>query len=80
MKSLIDKLNETISKNDYFLDENGEILQEKLKTSAMNLDDRLIDILLSDNEYRIWGLPLYNEIATKSDFMTYFKDLINTIN
>lgn len=35
--------------------------------------------LKDDNEYRIWGTPLYNESATKSDFITYFTNLINSI-
>lgn len=52
MKTIIDKLNECVGKNPYFLDENGEVIKEKVKTSAINMDEVLIDILLNDDELK----------------------------
>jgi len=52
MITLIDKLNSRIKNDDYFLDENKEIIKEKLKTSSLNLDEHLISILLSDEELK----------------------------
>lgn len=51
MITLIDKLNNRIMHDGYFLDENKEILIEKIKTSALNMDDHLMTILLSDEEF-----------------------------
>lgn len=34
---------------------------------------------VDDNEYRIWGSPLYNENVTKHDFVSYFKKLLETL-
>ena len=36
MKTLIDTLNALFMKDNYFLDENGSLLKEKIKTSAVN--------------------------------------------
>ena len=52
MKTLINRLNEIIKKDPYFLDENGDIIIDKVKTSAINLDDHLLDILVKDKELK----------------------------
>lgn len=52
MNTIIDKLNECISKNPFFLDENGEVIKEKVKTSAINMDEELMEILLSNEELK----------------------------
>lgn len=52
MITLIDKLNNKIKEDDYFLDENKEIIKEKVKTAALNLDDHLMSILLTDEEFK----------------------------
>lgn len=52
MVTLIDKLNDKIKEDPYFLDENGEILKDKLKTSALNMDQHLLDILLLEKDFK----------------------------
>ena len=52
MITLIDKLNKKIMEDDYFLDENKEIIKEKIKTSALNMDEHLMSILLTDDEFK----------------------------
>lgn len=52
MITLIDKLNSRIKNDDYFLDENKEIIKEKVKTASLNLDEHLMSILLSDEEFK----------------------------
>ncbi|MDY0140090.1 MAG: site-specific DNA-methyltransferase [Candidatus Izemoplasmatales bacterium] len=52
MITLIDKLNNKIKEDDFFLDENSNILKEKVKTSVINLDDHLMSILLNDEEFK----------------------------
>ena len=39
MKTLINKLSETLKKDTYFLDENEDIIIDKVKTAAINMDD-----------------------------------------
>lgn len=34
---------------------------------------------VDDNEYLIWGSPLYNESETKSEFKSYFEELLENI-
>lgn len=52
MKTLLNKLNTALLNDPYFLDETGEIIKEKVKTSALNLDDHLIKILIDDKELK----------------------------
>ena len=52
MNTLMDKLNSIIKEDSYFLDENGEVIIEKVKTSAINLDSHLINKLLKDDELK----------------------------
>lgn len=52
MITLIDKLNNKIKEDDYFLDENREIIKEKVKTASLNLDDHLMSILLGDEDFK----------------------------
>lgn len=52
MITLIDKLNAKIREDSYFLDENNEVMREKVKTSALNFDEHLINILLSEAEFK----------------------------
>ncbi len=52
MVTLIDKLNDKIKADIYFLDEQGEIIKEKLKTSALNMDEHLLNVLLSDPDLK----------------------------
>lgn len=52
MVTLIDKLNSRIKNDEYFLDENKEIIKEKIKTASLNLDEHLMSILLSDEEFK----------------------------
>ena len=52
MKTLINKLSETLKKDTYFLDENEDIIIDKVKTAAINMDDHLLDILVSDDEFK----------------------------
>ncbi len=52
MITLIDKLNNKIKTDSYFLDESGEVIKDKLKTSALNMDKHLLDLLLSDEDLK----------------------------
>lgn len=52
MNELINKLNSLIREDNYFLDENEEVIMEKVKTSAINLDDHLLNILINDEELK----------------------------
>ena len=52
MKTLLDKLNEILSKDAYFLDDAGEIMREKVKTAALNMDDHLLNVLISDDDLK----------------------------
>ena len=52
MKTLIDKLNELFMKDAYFLDENGNLLKEKIKTSVISMDDHILSILMSDENVK----------------------------
>ncbi len=52
MRSIINKLNELFKGDSYFLDEKGEVIKEKIKTSAINMDDHLLSIITSDEELK----------------------------
>lgn len=52
MNTIIDKLNSMIMNDEYFLDDNGSIIREKIKTSALNMDNHLLDILVNDPELK----------------------------
>ena len=67
-----------------FIEPKGEHLLKKdawKNTLLLDLKDKGIPIVkfVDDNKYRIWGSPLYNESITKTDFITYFTDLIESI-
>lgn len=40
MKTLLNKLNTALLNDPYFLDETGEIIKEKVKTSALNRTEK----------------------------------------
>ena len=52
MLTLIDKLNNLLKSDPFFLDENGDIIKEKIKSSAISLDKHLLNILVSDKELK----------------------------
>ncbi len=67
-----------------FIEPKGEHLLEKDKwknTLLLDLVNKGIPVVkfMDDNEYRIWGSPLYNENLTKGDFITYFTDILKTV-
>jgi len=67
-----------------FIEPKGEHLLDKDKwknTLLLDLVNKGIPVLkfVDDNEYRIWGSPLYNENLTKGEFITYFTDLLKTL-
>ena len=67
-----------------FIEPKGEHLLEKDKwknTLLLDLVNKGIPVVkfVDDNEYRIWGSPLYNENLTKGDFITYFTDILKTV-
>lgn len=74
-------------KNTYicmFVEPKGEHLLEKdswKNTLMLQLKDRSIPIVkfIDDNKYYIWGSPLYNESKTKSEFISYFDEIFNSI-
>lgn len=68
-----------------FIEPKGEHLLEKdswKNTLLLNLKEKGIPIVkfVDDNEYRIWGSPLYNEANTKEDFNNYLEELLNTVD
>ena len=50
MKTLIDTLNDLFKSDSYFLDEEGNVLREKVKTSALKLDERLLKLLITNEQ------------------------------
>lgn len=67
-----------------FIEPKGEHLLEKdswKNSFLLELKDNGIPIVkfVDDNEYMIWGAPLYNENITKEEFNNYFLDLIKAI-
>lgn len=52
MNNLINELNNLIKEDPYFLDENGQIIIEKVKTSAINLDEHLLEILINNDKLK----------------------------
>lgn len=95
MKTLINKLSETLKKDTYFLDENEDIIIDKVKTAAINMDDHLLDILVSDDEFKkaffikkdkvlIFDKVKFSWIISSSDFLpdsyTSYKNKIGLID
>ena len=68
-----------------FIVPKGEHLLEKdswKNTLLLDLKEKGIPIVkfVDDNDYRIWGSPLYNEANTKEDFNNYLEELLNTVD
>lgn len=68
-----------------FIEPKGEHLLEKdswKNTLLLDLKEKGIPIVkfVDDNEYRIWGSPLYNEANTKENFNNYLEELLNTVD
>ena len=68
-----------------FIEPKGEHLLQKdtwKNTLLLDLATKGVPIVkfVDDNEYRIWGSPLYNEKNTKGEFISYFKDLIKSLD
>lgn len=95
MKNILDKLSAIISSDNYFLDENGEIIKEKIKTCAVNLDPHLLNVLVSDNDLKnaffkeINGVLVFDKVKfswliSNSDFLpdsfTSYKNKIGLID
>lgn len=95
MNNLIKKLNVLLKKDPFFLDENGKIIKEKVKTSALNLDEHLMNILIENEEFRKTFFTEYNKIlifdkvkfswlVSSSEFLpdsyTSYKNKIGLIN
>lgn len=67
-----------------FVEPKGEHLLQKdawKNTLLLQLKEKSIPVIkfADDNEYRIWGSPLYNESSTKADFIEYFNSLLSTV-
>ncbi len=95
MKTLINKLNELFMNDTYFLDENGILLKEKIKTSAINMDEHLLSVLISDesvknaffvkkNDILIFDKVKFSWILSNNDFLpnsyTSYKNKIGLID
>lgn len=95
MNELINKLNTLIKEDNYFLDENSEIIREKVKTAALNLDSALMKILLDDAELKkaffvekdgvlIFDKVKFSWLISSSEFLpdsyTSFKNKIGLID
>ena len=62
-----------------FIEPKGEhlLLNDKWKNDfLLELENNAIPVKVyaDDNDYRIWGMPFYNESATKTEFDKYLKD------
>lgn len=86
---IMNKSNRNREKNNLyicmFIEPKGEHLLQKdswKNTLLLDLKEKGVPIVkfVDDNEYRIWGSPLYNESNTKTDFNNYLKELLNTID
>lgn len=84
---ILTKNNEESKKNNLyicmFIEPKGEHLLQKdewKNNLLLDLSIKGIPIVkfVDDNEYKIWGTPLYNESITKSEFNTYFDKFINS--
>ncbi|MXR07579.1 site-specific DNA-methyltransferase [Mycoplasma hyorhinis] len=71
MNNLLNKLNNLLKQDDFFLDSNQEIAKDKIKTSALNLNDNLLNILLKDQELKDTFFTLKNNflIFDKAKFL-----------
>ena len=71
MNTLIDTLNNLFKNDSYFLDEEGNVLQEKIKTSALKIDEHLLSLLLSNADCHKAFFKNCNgvEIFDKSQFL-----------
>lgn len=68
-----------------FIEPKGEHLLDKDKwknTFMLELSESSIPVVkfVDDNDYLIWGSPLYNNDLTKNEFNKYFSDLIEKVN
>ena len=95
MNSILKELNDKISSNPYFLDTEGKLLREKVKSAVLNLDDELLKILLEDeclrkaffkeeNNYLIFDKAKFSWVISSKDFLpdsfTSFKNKIGLID
>ena len=95
MLTLIDKLNNLLKSDPFFLDENGDIIKEKIKSSAISLDKHLLNILVSDNELKeaffveqndmlIFDKVKFSWVVSNSNFLpdsyTSFKNKIGLVD
>lgn len=67
-----------------FIEPKGEHLLQKdawKNTLLLELATKGVPVVkfIDNNEYRIWGSPLYNEKITKGDFVSYFNSLIDSV-
>lgn len=83
----LNETNETGKQNIYicmFVEPKGEHLLQKdawKNSLLLELKEKAVPVIqfVDDKDYRIWGSPLYNENLTKSDFISYFKELIDSV-
>lgn len=95
METLIDRLNKALKNDSYFLDENNEVIKEKVKTAALNLDEHLINIITSNEEFKkaffieknnvlIFDKVKFSWIISNTDFLpdsyTSYKNKIGLID
>ena len=95
MKTLIDTLNSLFSSDEYFLDGEGKILKEKIKTSALKMDEHLLSLLLSNDECKnaffkdVNGISVFDKssfvwVLNNVEFLpssyTSFKNKIGLVN
>lgn len=95
MNSILKELNDKISSNPYFLDTEGKLLREKVKSAVLNLDDELLKILLEDeclrkaffkeeNNYLIFDKAKFSWVISSKDFLpdsfTSFKNKIGLVD
>ena len=83
----LNETNESGKQNIYicmFVESKGEHLLQKdawKNSLLLELKEKAVPVIqfVDDKDYRIWGSPLYNENLTKSDFISYFKELIDSV-
>lgn len=95
MKTILDVLNEELLKTPSFIDGEGKIIKEKVKTCALNLDNELLDVLFSNNELKnafftkrgdfyVFDKVKFSWIVSSSDFLpdsyTSFKNKIGLVD
>lgn len=95
MNTLMTELNNLFKNDEYFTDENGELLKEKVKTAAISLDEHLLDVLIGNEKMKksffkekngilVFDKVKFSWVISNTDFLpdsfTSFKNKIGLVD